>query len=69
MFKRPKLEPLGDDGSGLDPTGRVSDSDISLATVPGREFNPARRSFSVDELKPQPIIRKRRKVVKKFDFE
>ena len=45
-------------------------ADISLATIPGKNFNPAKRSFSIDELKPQPIIKKRRKVstglVKKY---
>ena len=74
-FKFPKTEPPdsgsgqsstgGETSPGLDPTGKINDADISLATVPGREFNPARRCFSVEELKPQPIIRKRRKVSSK----
>ena len=36
--------------------------DLALATVPGMEFDPKERSFNVEELKPQPIIRKRKKV-------
>lgn len=35
--------------------------DLALATVPGLDFDPKERSFDLDELKPQPIIRKRRK--------
>merc|ERR1719233_2729276 len=40
-----------------------SQDDLRLATIPGQEgdFDPATRRFSEDELKPQPIIRKRRK--------
>ena len=36
--------------------------DLALATVPGMEFDPRERAFNVEELKPQPIIRKRKKV-------
>lgn len=36
--------------------------DLALATVPGADFDPKQRSFDVDELKPQPIIRKRAKI-------
>lgn len=35
--------------------------DLALATVPGAEFDPRTRQFTVDELRPQPIIRKRKK--------
>ena len=31
--------------------------DLALATVPGADFDPRRRAFDVDELRPQPIIR------------
>merc|ERR1711974_579951 len=31
------------------------------ATVPGMEFDPRQRAFAPDELRPQPIIRKRKK--------
>merc|ERR1719376_460625 len=36
---------------------------LHLATIPGQEgdFDPATRRFSEEELKPQPIIRKRKK--------
>lgn len=35
--------------------------DLALATIPGAKFDPRERAFSRDELKPQPIIRKRKK--------
>lgn len=35
--------------------------DLALATIPGADFDPRRRAFSMDELRPQPIIRKRKK--------
>lgn len=38
-----------------------SPQELALATVPGMEFDPRERSFAVDELRPQPIIRKRKK--------
>ena len=38
--------------------------DLALATVPGLDFDPTKRSFSAEELKPQPIIKKRKKVKK-----
>jgi len=41
---------------------KVSDSDLALATVPGANFDPKNRAFSPEELKPQPIIRKRKKI-------
>ena len=37
-------------------------ADLALATVPGMDFDPKKRVFSAEELKPQPIIKKRRKV-------
>ena len=37
-------------------------SDLALATVPGMMFDPKSRAFSTEELRPQPIIKKRRKV-------
>ena len=39
-----------------------SSAELALATIPGVDFDPTRRQFFVDELRPQPIIRKRRKV-------
>ena len=40
-----------------------SPDDLRLATIPGQGegFDPSTRRFSEDELKPQPIIRKRKK--------
>jgi len=38
-----------------------SPQELALATVPGMEFDPRQRSFAPDELRPQPIIRKRKK--------
>ena len=40
-----------------------SPEELALATIPGADFDPARRQFSLEELKPQPIIRKKRKVI------
>ena len=42
-----------------------SAEDLSLATVPGLQFDPRQRSFGFEELKPQPIIKKRRKLFTK----
>ena len=39
-----------------------SAEELALATIPGADFDPTRRQFSSDELRPQPIIRKRKKV-------
>jgi len=38
-----------------------SPQELALATVPGMKFDPRQRSFAPDELRPQPIIRKRKK--------
>ncbi|XP_023336299.1 thyrotroph embryonic factor isoform X2 [Eurytemora carolleeae] len=35
--------------------------DLALATIPGVNFNPRERAFDMEELRPQPIIRKRQK--------
>merc|ERR1719283_452818 len=35
--------------------------DLALATVPGMDFDPKERAFDLEELRPQPIIRKRKK--------
>merc|ERR1719234_649298 len=40
----------------------VSPEDLALATVPGYDFDPKERAFQMDELRPQPIIRKRNMV-------
>jgi len=40
-----------------------SPQELALATVPGLSFDPRERKFQPDELRPQPIIRKRKKVI------
>lgn len=35
-----------------------SADELALATIPGADFDPAHRQFSLEELRPQPIIRK-----------
>ena len=38
-------------------------ADLVLSSVPGQEmFDPRKRKFSSEELKPQPMIKKARKV-------
>merc|ERR1711992_441311 len=37
------------------------DSDLALASVPGQDFNPSQHSLNVEDLKPQPIVKKRKK--------
>ena len=39
-----------------------SPQELALATVPGMNFDPRDCRFSPEELRPQPIIRKRKKV-------
>ncbi len=39
-----------------------SPEDLSLATIPGLEFDPKERAFDIEELRPQPIIKKRSKL-------
>mgnify|MGYP001210426671 CR=1 FL=1 len=34
-----------------------SAEELALATIPGADFDPRERSFNMEELKPQPIIR------------
>lgn len=43
-----------------------SPQELALATVPGVNFDPRNRRFAPDELRPQPIIRKRKKVINWF---
>merc|ERR1711997_101181 len=39
----------------------LAPEDIALATVPGLDFDPKTRTFQMEELRPQPIIKKRKK--------
>ncbi|RUS79281.1 hypothetical protein EGW08_012968 [Elysia chlorotica] len=42
---------------------QVSEQDLALASIPGHgEFDPRKRNFTEEELKPQPIIKKSKKV-------
>ncbi|XP_067663154.1 thyrotroph embryonic factor-like isoform X2 [Haliotis asinina] len=41
----------------------LSPTDLALVSIPGQEnFDPRKRSFSEEELKPQPMIKKSRKI-------
>ena len=46
------------------PVGYEPDpADLALSSVPGQEmFDPRKRKFSAEELKPQPMIKKARKI-------
>ena len=47
----------------IDVPFELSSTDVALATVPGETiFNPREKKFSEEELKPQPMIKKSRKV-------
>jgi len=64
--KRAKLEREKEEKrKRLEEETEFSAEDLSLATVPGLEFDPKERSFELDELRPQPIIKKRRKLFTK----
>jgi len=39
-----------------------AEEDIALATIPGVDFDPRERTFDAEELRPQPIIQKRKKL-------
>jgi len=43
---------------------QVSEQDLALSSIPGQDisFDPRKRNFSEEELKPQPIIKKSKKV-------
>ncbi|XP_040291487.1 hepatic leukemia factor isoform X2 [Bufo bufo] len=45
-------------------------ADLALSTIPGQEmFDPRKRKFSEEELKPQPMIKKARKVFTPEDLK
>lgn len=51
---------------GFDP----DPADLALSSVPGQEaFDPRKRRFSTEELKPQPMIKKARKVYTPEDLK
>lgn len=46
---------------GLEINYKINPNELALACVPGQNFDPANCSFSEDELKPQPMIKKSKK--------
>ena len=61
--KRARLEREREEKQKRAQQMEFTQQDLALATVPGLEFDPRKRSFAPDELRPQPIIRKRKKVM------
>lgn len=67
---RPGLPASRDSPSPIDPDSiqvplayEPDPADLALSSVPGQEiFDPRKRKFSAEELKPQPMIKKARKV-------
>ncbi|XP_069578264.1 TEF transcription factor, PAR bZIP family member a isoform X1 [Brachyistius frenatus] len=56
-------EPIGPDDIEVDINYEPDPTDLVLSSVPGGElFNPRKHKFSEDELKPQPMIKKAKKV-------
>ena len=64
-FKKPPVSPSvngsesGNSSSSIDVDMDFTEADLALATVPGMNFNPKSRVFSTEELRPQPIIKKK----------
>ncbi|CAL8273840.1 unnamed protein product [Lota lota] len=64
------LPPSRDTPSPIDPESiqvpvgyNPDPADLALSSVPGQEvFDPRKRKFSAEELKPQPMIKKARKI-------
>lgn len=51
---------------GFDP----DPADLALSSIPGQEaFDPRKRRFSTEELKPQPMIKKARKIYTPEDLK
>lgn len=66
--KRARLEREKEERRRREETSiEFSAEELALATIPGADFDPTKRRFSTDELRPQPIIRKRQKLY--VDFE
>uniref|UniRef100_UPI0037E82C58 TEF transcription factor, PAR bZIP family member a isoform X2 n=1 Tax=Semicossyphus pulcher TaxID=241346 RepID=UPI0037E82C58 len=56
-------EPINPDEIEVDINYEPDPTDLVLSSVPGGElFNPRKHKFSEDELKPQPMIKKAKKV-------
>ncbi|XP_034414273.1 TEF transcription factor, PAR bZIP family member a isoform X2 [Cyclopterus lumpus] len=57
-------EPIDPDEIEIDINYEPDPTDLVLSSVPGGElFNPRKHKFSEDELKPQPMIKKAKKVL------
>lgn len=57
-------EPVDPDEIEVDVNYEPDPTDLVLSSVPGGElFNPRKHKFSEDELKPQPMIKKAKKVL------
>lgn len=55
--------PTDPDAIEVDVNFQPDPTDLVLSSVPGGElFNPRKHKFSEDELKPQPMIKKAKKV-------
>lgn len=70
MFSSAALPSVRDTPSPIDPESiqvplsyEPDPADLALSSIPGQEmFDPRKRKFSAEELKPQPMIKKARKV-------
>lgn len=56
-------EPIGPDDVEVEVNYEPDPTDLVLSSVPGGElFDPRKHKFTEDELKPQPMIKKAKKV-------
>jgi hypothetical protein len=63
QMEEDEFVPSSEAETGINPPeDEFSSADLALASAPGIYFDPRTRCFSPEELKPQPIIRKRSKV-------
>lgn len=61
--ERATPEPISPDDIEVDINYEPDPTDLVLSSVPGGElFDPRKHKFSEDELKPQPMIKKAKKV-------
>ena len=65
----PLLTPTGNGPEGMGMFD-MDPSDMALSSIPGQDnFDPRRHRFSEDELKPQPMIKKARKMLVPEDLK
>ncbi len=61
--ERESPEPISPDDIEVDINYEPDPTDLVLSSVPGGElFDPRKHKFSDEELKPQPMIKKAKKV-------